>query len=314
MLDALLDVLADRESGASEVERRLCAAWLAAEPADPEAALGRVTDVILGRYPAMANLMGWADHMWRLVEAGEVGRGDRVRAWLRDRLDEAETAPVGIGRRLVALLAERPVVFTLSRSGTVLGALAAARLAGARPRVLVAESRPEGEGLLLAADLVAQGIETAALPDFSLASLLGGFRPRGLDLAADPGESVLLVGADGVTIDCFINKAGTATLARTARAAGVPVVVVAGADKLLLPRLAPALRIAAEPWDTGRRGVPGRRFDFERVPIGLADRLVLPDAELRPDEVADRIAERPISRRLGELLAERPTGPGAAKP
>ncbi len=310
MLDALLDVLADRQSGASEIERRLCATWLEAEPADPAAALTRLTDVILERYPAMANLLGWADRMWRLCEAGEVGRAGRLRAWLGERLDEIDTAPLEIGRRLTGLLDKRPIVFTLSRSGTLLGALAAARLAGARPRVRVAESRPEGEGVLLAADLVAQGIETAVLPDFALASLLGGFRPRGLELAAATGESLLLLGADGVTTDSFVNKTGTAALARVARAAGVPVIVAVGRDKLLPPRLAPAGRIGAEPWDTGHRGVPGRRFDFERVANRQVDRFVLPDAELLPGELAARIAERPISRHLAARLAGVPGAGG----
>lgn len=302
MLDALLDVLADRESGASEIERRLCRVWLDAGPADAPTALTRVTDVVLERYPAMANLMGWADHLWRLCEAGEVGRDDRIRAWLLRRLDEIETAPVDIGRRLVDLLDERPVVFTLSRSSTILGALAAARLAGAHPEVHVAESRPEGEGVLLAADLVEQGIDATVLPDFSLASLLGGFRPRGLDLAAAPEESVLLLGADGITVDVFMNKTGSAALARVARAAGVPVLVVAGRDKLLQPLLAPAAHIAAEPWNTGHAGVPGRRFDFEEIDNAMVDRFVLPEMDLSPEELASRIAERPISRHLAERL------------
>lgn len=303
MLDALLDILADRESGASEIERRLCGAWLAAEPADAPAALTRVTDVILERYPAMANLMGWADQMWGLVEAGEVGRDDRIGTWLEARLDEIDTTPIDIGRRLAGRLALRPVVFTLSRSGTILGALVAARLDGAHPRVLVAESRPEGEGLLLAADLVDQGIETAVLPDLTLASLLGGFRPRGLDLAASPEESMLLVGTDGITTEAFVNKAGTGALAREARAAGIPVIVAAGYDKLLPATLAPAATIAAEPWDAGRSGVPGRRFDFERVDCQLVDRFVLPDRELGVDELAEAVAEREVSRHMRGRLA-----------
>lgn len=303
MLDRLLEILVDRRSGASEIERRLCEGWLAAAPDDPPAALGPVTDAILERYPAMANLVGWADSLWRLWEAGEAGRDGRLRGWLAARLEEIETTPAAIGRRLRPALAERPVVFTLSRSGTVLGALAGARLAGTAPRVYVAESRPEGEGLLLAADLVARGIEAAVLPDFSLASLLGGFRPRGLELESTPERSMLLVGADGVTAEAFVNKAGTAALAQVARAAGVPVVVAAGSDKLLPPRLAQAGRIGVEPWSSGHPGVPGRRFDFERVDNGLVDSFVLPDAVLTADELARRIVERRVSREMSARLA-----------
>ncbi len=182
----------------------------------------------------------------------------------------------------------------------------AARLAGARPRVLVAESRPEGEGLLLAADLVDQGIETAVLPDFSLASLLGGFRPRGLELAVTPERSLLLVGADGITATAFVNKAGTAALASAARATAVPVVVAAGRDKLLAAGLDPAAGIVAEPWDAGRGGVPGRRFDFERVDNRLVDRFVLPDAELGAEELARVTAAREASRYMKERLASGP--------
>jgi translation initiation factor 2B subunit (eIF-2B alpha/beta/delta family) len=304
-LSRLLEILADRESGASEIERRLSQAWLDERPLAAAVVLESITDVVLERFAAMANLLAWVDTMWSLLESGDAAPDARLRAWLENRLEQGAGAPLEIGRRLAPLLERRPIVFTLSRSGTLLAALAAARLAGAEPRVRIAESRPEGEGLRMAADLVSRGLETMLLPDFALASLLGGFHPHGTGLVASPAESMLLVGADGIASSHFVNKTGTAALALVAREAGIPLLVAAGPEKLLPESLAPASEIGVEPWDAARGAVPGSRFDLERVANQWVDRFVLPEGVLRPASLAARIARRRVSRHLTARLAER---------
>ena len=107
---------------------------------------------------------------------------------------------------------------TLSRSGTVREALARADPAA----VLVAESRPGGEGVGVAESLTADGVDTTITADAALAH----------ELASGDWDAVL-VGADTVLPDGrVVNKVGTRSLALAAVREGVPVYVVAAVDKV----------------------------------------------------------------------------------
>ncbi len=111
-------------------------------------------------------------------------------------------------------------VLTLSRSGTVRDALAAAR------RVFVAESRPAREGVGVAEDLAteidASGPAVALLTDAAVAHVL----------ATEEVDRVV-VGADAILPDGrVVNKTGTRAAALAARREGVPVDAVAASDKV----------------------------------------------------------------------------------
>ena len=108
-------------------------------------------------------------------------------------------------------------VATLSRSGTVAAAL---REAGPEA-VLVAESRPGGEGVGVAASLAGSASATLTT-DAAL--------PFELD---DWDADAVLVGADRVLPDgSVVNKVGTRGAALAAAAAGVDCLVVAASDKV----------------------------------------------------------------------------------
>lgn len=106
---------------------------------------------------------------------------------------------------------------TLSRSGTVERALALAD----PESVLVAESRPGGEGVGVA-ERLAPDHDVTLCPDAALAH----------ELATDAYDAVL-VGADTVLPDGrVLNKAGTRAVALAADHEGVPVYAVAAAAKV----------------------------------------------------------------------------------
>ncbi|MFC6864305.1 NUDIX domain-containing protein [Halomicroarcula sp. GCM10025817] len=108
-------------------------------------------------------------------------------------------------------------VATLSRSGTVADAI---RDAGPEA-VLVAESRPGGEGVGVAASL-AEGHDVTLTTDAAFAFEL-----------ADWGVEALLVGADRILPDGrVVNKAGTRGAALAAAHDGIDVYVVAASDKV----------------------------------------------------------------------------------
>jgi translation initiation factor 2B subunit (eIF-2B alpha/beta/delta family)/ADP-ribose pyrophosphatase YjhB (NUDIX family) len=107
---------------------------------------------------------------------------------------------------------------TLSRSGTVREALRRADPDG----VLVAESRPGGEGVGVAESLSADGTAVTLAADAALAHELAG------------GDyDAVLVGADAVLPDGrVVNKVGTRAVALAAAREDVPLFVVAAAAKV----------------------------------------------------------------------------------
>ena len=160
-------------------------------------------------------------------------------------------------RPLVEAGAGRPLVLvTWSASGPVRRLLET--LAGAGPlSVRCAEARPALEGRSLAAAVARAGARVEVFADGALAAALDG-------------AAAVVVGADAVTTEWFVNKAGTRALALAAAAGGVPTYVLAGRDKGLGPELARHLQLregpAAEIWARRPRGVKARNPYFERVP------------------------------------------------
>ena len=107
---------------------------------------------------------------------------------------------------------------TLSRSGTVERALSSAD----PERLLVAESRPGGEGVGVAERRAEAGDDVTLAPDAALPWLL-----------ADGDYDAALVGADTVLADGrVVNKVGTRALALAAAREDIPLYVVAARDKV----------------------------------------------------------------------------------
>lgn len=142
---------------------------------------------------------------------------ERVRDRAIDAIAEAAAADDRAAATAAELL-DGPVL-TLSRSGTVAGALA-----GYDGPVLVAESVPGGEGRAVARELAEEDHDrdVTLLPDAAVAAAL-----------ADREVSAALVGADTVLPDGDVaNKVGTRALALAAAREGIPLYVVAARDKI----------------------------------------------------------------------------------
>jgi translation initiation factor 2B subunit (eIF-2B alpha/beta/delta family) len=176
-------------------------------------------------------------------------------------------------------------VATLSRSGTVRHLLADCDPA----EVLVAESRPGGEGRGTARTLAASlDVPVTLCADAGVA--------HALDVR---DADAVLVGADTVLADgSVLNKVGTRTLASVATAQDVPVSVAAHADKVAPPGYDPDL----EPRDAGellgsdaRAGLGVEHPTFDATPPDLVDRYLTDRGALTADEVgalAERAEER----------------------
>ncbi|THE64585.1 NUDIX domain-containing protein [Salinadaptatus halalkaliphilus] len=112
-------------------------------------------------------------------------------------------------------------VLTLSRSGTVFEALGR----GEPSRLFVAESRPDREGIDVAARLADDPAFECPITVVTDAAVAHVLEREGVDR--------VLVGADTILPDgSVVNKTGTRSTAIAAERAGVPVTVVAATDKV----------------------------------------------------------------------------------
>ena len=211
-----LELAGNTVDGAGTLARRalrgLRAHIEALERADMERMLGWARMLMDARpgIGAIGNLMQyWMDSM-PAVEGGQedvreiaVQHCDRVLA----RADEAFEKTIGVGRERLSGISG-PIV-THSASSTVRHLLAAVP-----PRqVIVGASEPGGEGRGLAAELGANCVSDA-------------------DAVRQVGHAgAVLVGADAIGADSFVNKIGTLALAEAAQEAGTPFLVIAESFK-----------------------------------------------------------------------------------
>ena len=129
-----------------------------------------------------------------------------------DRAEQAQEETVRNARRRLAGIPANSEIVTHSASSTV-----RATVAGLPIRLLVTASEPGGEGRRFAAELGARCLEDDEGP------------------AAAADAAAVVVGADGIGADAFVNKVGTRVLGEAARRAGTPLFVVAESYKWLPP-------------------------------------------------------------------------------
>ncbi|WP_276273874.1 NUDIX domain-containing protein [Haloarcula litorea] len=221
--------------------------------------------------PSMAVLTNRVNHAMHAV--GEGGTPAAVERAAREGVERAVGADRQAAERAAAALPDR--VATLSRSGSV----AAAIRGGDPAAVLVAESRPGGEGVGVAESL-ADAADVTLTSDAALA----------FELVAWDADC-LLVGADRVLSDGrVVNKAGTRGAALSARATGLDRLVVAAGDKVAADDgydLEP--RAGTELYD-GDADVAVANPTFDVTPADAVTAVVTEDGRLDGDDVADLAA------------------------
>ena len=166
-------------------------------------------------------------------------------------------------------------IVTISYSRSVLRVLE--RLARERSvYVACAEGRPAYEGRRMAVGLAAAGIPVTVLTDAAVGHAL-------------TDAHAVLVGADAVTPEWFLNKSGTRMLAASAAQQGVSVYVLAGRDKFLSQATGDALTIRegppAEVWDAPPAGVTVINPYFEQIPLSLSAAIISDAGVLQPEQV-----------------------------
>jgi translation initiation factor eIF-2B subunit delta/methylthioribose-1-phosphate isomerase len=193
---------------------------------------------------------------------------------LIDRRDRAATS--------IAVLAKPALggrVMTHSASATVREAV----IHAGPERVVCTVSAPYEEGRELADDLLRAGLAVDLVADEDAEHALGTV-------------DVFLVGADCVFRDgALVNKVGTATLARAAADAALPVLVACETLKIVPVN---AGDDTEGPWKT----LASEDEPFELTPPELITRFITDEGILEPDEIASLADRTPFLRAGWELL------------
>ena len=262
-------IAADARSGATALLTRAIAVLRAA--AADRGTLDAVADQLCRAQPSMAG--------FRTAAAVARGAHDPASA-LDDLAARIARAPALIARHTVALLKLRRRtgavrLVTCSRSHLVEQAIRA--LAAQNDvQVACAEGRPALEGRDLAGSLAAAGIAVTLYTD------------AGLAVAVRDAEA-LLVGADAVAPDAFINKVGTGPLAALAAVNGVPTYVLAGREKFVSAAVFADLRLGAgngfEVWRSAPEGVALANPYFEVIHTSLVAGVVTDAGTIAPEQI-----------------------------
>jgi translation initiation factor eIF-2B subunit delta len=294
----------DRRSGASallaegvEAARLFLMEARGLPPSRLIAALEKFTLRLTASQPSMAVFLTLANALW-LEGGGEQGRPP---TWdgLHDALIRyAEAIHQGLRttvRRAAALVRSGSLVLTYSNSTAVRLALWQAMARGRRFEVVCSESRPMGEGVILARRLAALGIPVHFVVDAVLAEWIE---------AAD----LILLGADAITPDVMVNKVGTEPLLRAAHDIGVPAYGLADSSKWLPVALAHYGHVRDEPAEEilrpGLPNVHAHNWYFGTSTLSLVTGVVWESGVTRPGEIRRRIARCPVSGTLVNLLAQ----------
>lgn len=167
------------------------------------------------------------------------------------------------------------VIYTHSRSGTVEAMLKALIAAHTEERrVVVAESRPGGEGVGLAAELISAGWKVTLVADAA----------SGLYI---PEVDVVLIGADSVRRDgAVVNKVGSYPLALVAREHKKPFYVICESLKVA-PAALPLMleRLPSGPIHEGTAGAPLDTIAFDVTPASLVTHVITERGILTEHEI-----------------------------
>jgi translation initiation factor 2B subunit (eIF-2B alpha/beta/delta family) len=224
----------DQEHGASSLARAAADVLLRLiEPRDEvpddtwDAALRTAAHALLAARPSMAAVANTVARIW---DAGQSAAAPSTapltarQAW-REMAARLARQDAKMQHSLLAHAenAVAGVVYTISRSGTVEDVLRELGQRHSIERVLVAESRPGGEGVALGRTLAQGGLAVTLVADAACGIFIGE-------------ATCVVLGADSLRADgSLVNKVGSYPLALVAREAGKPVYVLCETLKIAAP-------------------------------------------------------------------------------
>ncbi|MGH7832119.1 MAG: translation initiation factor eIF-2B [Candidatus Binatia bacterium] len=302
-IPSLSTVLSDNTSGAQAITRtvtrlllRLCARQRGSTPVELKAAVLKLAGRVLQAHPAMVSLV----HLFNRLLISLDREAKQITAELKKFERGLDRHNQEIASAAARLIKNDGVVMTHSASQTVKDALFRRWAGGKRFRVVCTESRPAREGALLARALARRGIPTVLITDALEFSMIEG----GLERNGKP--DLILVGADAISAQGVINKAGTLGLALAARAWSVPFYVLAGSEKFA-PRGYPLGQVIRDKPASEiltvlpkRLRVINRYFDI--TPLEYVTAIVSEHGVLRPERMRKTLSGIRIHPKLMRII------------
>jgi len=268
------------------------------EPHDSGAALQHLVGTVLAAQPSMAVMINLAQQVLQACPA------ELPLATARRQLQQTLAAfrhalrcsTQALCQQALAVLPPQSTVLTYANSATVVAVLRYAQARGRVRRVLLSESRPAYDGRPQALALLEHGIAVEYSIDMALFERL-------------PEADVVLVGADAVFPDRFVNKLGTHTLAQLAQLRGMPLYSLCAASKFL-PAAATALwRIVDHPheevWPDAPKNLCISNRYFDATPLALLSGIVSDQGIYTPEALRPLLQHRELAPVLLRLASGR---------
>lgn len=181
---------------------------------------------------------------------------------------EIETRIKKIGNTGSKIIAPTNKIITISNSTLVKQILNTAYNQKRKFEVYCCKSHPPDEGVFLAETLDKSGIKTTLISD----SQIGIFMPE---------MNLVLVGADRIYDNGFVNKAGTLALCLIAKYYNIPVYLAADTTKIL-PESERIIKFVnqnkKEIYAGNRKQISIENVYYEKVPINLIHKVICEDS------------------------------------
>lgn len=301
--DLLVRIENDNKSGASEIALK-CAALLTSysdsPPTDNAILLSRdlieIATRIMRIHGSMAPVIRLLNEVLCGITDTETTRSllDHVRRVANEHIALMEQVGALLASQVATFLPANCTIVTLSNSNAIARGLAAASTNGSRLKVICLESRPMLEGRDFAKVIARRVAEVWLIADAAAGE-------------AVKEATIILLGADALTIDGVWNKAGSYLLSLAGREASVPVYVIADTSKIWpagLSRPAPKYANPGELWARSPGNVGIRNVYFELLPWYLCTGIITERGLIDPASISSVSATHTACKLVAEIMSQ----------
>jgi ribose 1,5-bisphosphate isomerase len=252
---------------------------------------------LISAQPYMAPIFNLVNSiLYAVEEKKSIFPQDQLRKLIRckseDFIQNSLASLEKIGGYGEVLIEDGFTVLTHSSSGSILSILKKAKAEGRNFKVIATESRPMFEGKILARFLGEEGIPTTLIVDAAVGTII-----KQVDL--------MLVGADSISEDSFVNKVGTKYLALLTQENNTPLYVACERSKFISKtwRIKPkADGNPEEVLDEKLKNVKAINPYYEEIPLLLCRGIITNEGIFLHSDISDFIRQTRICKRLTEKL------------
>ncbi len=231
--------------------------------------------------PDMAPLKNMVNNLFLAYEQRE----DLIN-WIKRFIKEESQKIKMVTEKGVNLIKSGMTVMTHSASSTLSSTFIIAFQKGIKFKLFITESRPKQEGITMAKKMASAGIPVTLITDCSIFALMEKC-------------NIFLVGADSITLDGVINKAGTKGYALFANYYKIPFYCLTTTSKILPEALSQPFSIREEdPTEILSplpKGFHVLNFYFDLTPLNWFSGIVTENGILSKDDLRMYISKQKIS-------------------